>query len=272
MDNTPDTWHTAQQEILLLCSHLPLPWPQGQTALLDLDHFIFQENFVQSFRCSACLKPEQLSWVERRSSCLSSEVGPKGKKKRRAELFGYLCSAFVAQPTKAQQRKHKWCKMEFQKVTKTPAVHSCMCSLETNTQHKEKSASLTANLLLLWWKNTHRGQGPPANHTAGRQFIKYQRGKKYNKGLVRKDSSGEGKSHTDTTEGQFPSPLQQGNSWLPDHPLFLCPRGTTRAKLLLPCSVANSACSTLHVGKSTGFGTMLLGTSDTTLMSTTNPK
>lgn len=81
-------------------------------------------------------------------------------------------------------------------------------------------------------KNTHRGQGPPGNHISGRQFSRYQRGKEYNKGLIRKDSSGLGKSHRDTAaEGQFPSPFQQGNSWLPEHPLFVCPTGTTRAKL-----------------------------------------
>lgn len=101
-----------------------------------------------------------------------------------------------------------------------------------NTRRMEQSVSPTANLLLLGWKNTHRGQGPPGNHISGRQFSRYQRGKEYNKGLVRKDSSGLGKSHRDTTaEGQLPSPFQQGNSWLPEHPLFVCPTGTTRAKL-----------------------------------------
>lgn len=102
---------------------------------------------------------------------------------------------------------------------------------------------------------THRGHGLPGNHISGRQFSTYQRGKEHNEGLVRKDSSGAGESHRDTTEGQFPSPLQQGNSWLPAHPLFVCPRGTTRAKALLPFSLQNSACITLQAGKSVGFWT-----------------
>lgn len=141
--------------------------------------------------------------------------------------------------------------MEFQKVTSHQNSSMCVPWKPTpNTRRMEKSASLTANLLLLGWKNTHRGQGPRGNHISGRQFIKYQRGKEYNEGLVRKDS------HRDTTEGQFPSPLQQGNSWLPDHPLFPCPRGTTRAKPLLLYSVENSACITLQAGRSVGFGTI----------------
>ena len=108
---------------------------------------------------------------------------------------------------------HKWLKYQ-------QSIPACVPWKATpNASRLEKSVSLTANLLLLWWKNRHRGQVLPGNHISGRQFIRYQRENEYNKGLVRKDSNREGKSHRDTTaEGQFPLLIPAGK--------FLAPRSS----------------------------------------------
>ena len=55
---------------------------------------------------------------------------------------------------------------------------------------------------------------------SGKQFIRNQKENEYNKALVRKDSSGEGKSHTDNGRRSVP-PLDSSRE-IPGSELILC--------------------------------------------------
>lgn len=77
-------------------------------------------------------------------------------------------------------------------------AHPCTCSLAANAQRKQAGevSPPYCQLMLLGWKKQTQRPGPPWNHISRRQFIRYQRENEYNKGPVRQDSNGEGKSHT----------------------------------------------------------------------------
>lgn len=134
-------------------------------------------------------------------------------------IYPLACISAHKKIRKENRSDARWHSRKSQ-VTELPVVHPYTCSLEANTQRKQDGeVSLTANLLLPWWKNRYRAQVLPGNHISGRQLIKYQRENEYNNGLVRKDINGEGKSHRDTTaEGQFPLLIPAGK--------FLAPRSS----------------------------------------------